>query len=338
MNQRKLLGIITVAAIFGLPLPGNAAQSQLRLGATTATSSLIMFVAVDKGFFSKHGIDVKLFVRNTGPELSKSLDAGEIDFAPAAITNIPVALERGLNVRAVVNYIGNTYSSETDDNTMGIVVRGNSGINSIADLKGKKLGSTFGTGSDLYLLDVMKKNGIPTSALERVNVPQPSMASLLEAGGVHGMVGWEPYVTIMLDRVKESRVLIRGGGHTCFCGSLHGKPDILAREPRLVQAFVDALAEAAKFARDPKNLDENAQIATRYIRGLNADIVKRTHRFWTYDARLGTNTFKAFNRSVDMLIEQKKMKKAYDPARYYDLTYIKRTMERHPEWFSDLPK
>jgi len=58
--------------------------------------------------------------------------------------------------------------------------------------------------------------------------------------------------------------------------------------------------------------------------------------FWVYDPRIGTNTSKAFSKAVDLLIEQKKMKKPYDPANYLDSKFIKSTMKRHPEWFADL--
>ena len=58
--------------------------------------------------------------------------------------------------------------------------------------------------------------------------------------------------------------------------------------------------------------------------------------FWVYDPRIGDNTSKAFSQAVDLLIEQKKMKKTFDPADYLDSKFIESTMKRHPEWFADL--
>ena len=48
--------------------------------------------------------------------------------------------------------------------------------------------------------------------------------------------------------------------------------------------------------------------------------------------RQGVSSF-----SVQQLIAQKKMKRPYDPANYLDVQFIKNTIERHPEWFRDLP-
>src|SRR5215510_7835419 len=120
----------TVATLVTLPrlVAPAVAAPQFNVGAVNNTGGLVVFVAVDKGFFAKHGIDGKVVVRNTGPELSKALDAGEIDFGGANVSNIPVALERGLNVRAIVGYVGGSYAKSTDDNMLGIIAHPDSGI------------------------------------------------------------------------------------------------------------------------------------------------------------------------------------------------------------------
>ena len=62
---------------------GSTLEAQtLRVGAAANVGGLIVFVAQDKGIFAKHGIDAKVVTRNTGAQLTKSLRAGEIDFAP----------------------------------------------------------------------------------------------------------------------------------------------------------------------------------------------------------------------------------------------------------------
>lgn len=115
------------------------------VGAASNLGGFAVLVAQEKGFFAKNGIDAKIEIRNTGSELSKGLRAGEFQFAPAAFSNVPAALERGLNVRAVVAYNGATFVRPTSDNMVAIVAAGNSGVNSVADLKGRKVGVTFGS-------------------------------------------------------------------------------------------------------------------------------------------------------------------------------------------------
>ncbi|MEK6709525.1 MAG: ABC transporter substrate-binding protein [Nitrospinota bacterium] len=317
---------------------GAPAPAKLTFGAASNLGNALMYISVDKGFFAKHGIDAKLRIIETGPALSKSLDAGELDISIAALSNIPVALERGLKARALLAFTGAAYTQPADDNVLAIVVRPDSGINTLEDLKGKKVGVSFGNTNDMYLQEMLRKNRIPPSALDRLNVAPSNSVSLFDTGGVAAMVMWEPYNTMMLDKVKGSRLLVRGGGYVCFCSQVHGLPPTVYKDRDVTQRVVDAMAEAASYLRDPKNLDDVSQIAARYIRGLDVDIVKRTLKYASFDPRLGKNTFKAFNIAVEQLIAQKKMKAPFDPAKYYDTSFIQRTMERHPEWFKDLPR
>lgn len=336
--MRRILKGILAASVFVLCAAETSGAADLvRIGAGGNTGNLMIFVGVDKGFFAKHGINARLFVRNTGPELSKSLQAGEIDFAPAAMSNLPVALERGMDVRAFVNMLGSPYSKVNDDTTVGIAVRPGSNINSVADLKGKRVGVTFGTTSDAYLVSLLKQHGIEPSSLQRINVAAGNLISLFDTGGIEAMVAWEHFLTGMLDKVKGSKVIARGGGHVCFCATMHGPPSRVYGNKELVQRFVDAVSEAAHFLRDPRNRDEVAAIGVRYIHGMSPGLIKRTLPYFIYDPRIGQNTFRSFEQTVNLLISQKKMKKTYDPKRYYDTSFVESAMKRHPEWFRDLP-
>jgi len=327
---------IVAAAAIQMAVAGAASAAQLKVGAASNVGGMEIFVADAKGFFAKHGLDAKVVIRNTGPALSKSLKAGDIDLAPAAFTNLPAALERGLKLRGVVGYLGAMYSKLTHDNNVGIVARPGTGIMSIKDLKGKKLGTAFGSTGDLYGRVLLRRNGLKKSDLKRINVRPPSHVSTLDSGGVDAMVMWEPNVTRALEKIKGSNLVVRGGGYVCFCALMHGTPETVYGDKKRTQAFVDAISEAAAYLRDPKNLDEVAKLGSRYVRGMTADLIKKTLKHVVYDPRIGPNTAKAFSFSVKELIAQKKMKKPYDPMKYLDFTFINSTMKRHPEWFKDL--
>ena len=337
MTKRSIVLALAVAALALTPSGTGAQTPTFNVGAVNNTGGLVVFVAVDKGFFAKNGIDGKVVVRNTGPEISKALDAGEVDFGAANVSNIPVALERGLNVRAIVGYVGSSFAKATDDNMLGIVAHPDSGITALAELKGKKVGTTFGSMNDMYLVEMLRKQGVAEAAVNRINATPAAMVPLFDTGKVDAMAVWEPYLTRMMDKVKGAKLLVRGGDLVCFCAAAHAKPETIYRNRDATQRYVNAMAEAARFVRDPKNLDEVAAIGARYIPGMDAELIKRTHKFWGYDMRIGKNSFKAFNDAVQVLIAQKKMKAGFDPAKYYDTSFIDRTVKEHPEWFNDLP-
>ena len=132
--------------------------------------------------------------------------------------------------------------------------------------------------------------------------------------------------------------MLRGGDYVCFCAGLHGSPEKVYGDRKKTQGVVDAMAQSAAYIRDMKNREEVAQIGARFLRGVSTDLIKRTMPNIVYDVRMGENTKKAFNFSVKQLIAQKKMKKPYDPDKYFDFSFINKTMKDHPEWFADLKK
>lgn len=335
-NIRKVMMAAVAAA--GLTAASSAAQAQIDIvvGAASNVGGMIVFVAQGKGFFAKNGLNATVEVRNTGSALTTSLRAGEIDFAPAAFTNLPVALERGLELKGVVGYLGSHFSSPTHDSNVGIIARPGTGISGIADLAGKKVGVTFGTTGDLYFQEILKANGVSIDSVERINVPPPQHVASLDAGNVDAVVAWEPNVTRALDTVADSTLVSRGGGFVCFCAVMHGLPATVYDNPERTQLFVDAMSEAAQWLRDPANADEAAEIGSRFVNNMTADLVKRTIAHVTYDARIGGGTADAFSASVEILIAQEKMENPYDPADYLDTQFVDDTISRHPEWFADL--
>lgn len=238
-------------------------------------------------------------------------------------------------MRGIVGYVGGSYSKPTTDSMVAIVAGPNSGISKMSDLKGKKVGATFGSTGDVYLLAALKQAGLTTNDLERINTRPPSLTSVIDTGGVDAIVAWEPYITRTVDKVAGAKVIKRGGDLVCFCALLHGSPDSVYKDEAATQKLVDAMSEAHAFVRNKANRNEVAEIGARFA-NMTKDEVLRTIDFWTYDPRIGPNTAIAFNNSVTQLIAQKKMKKTYDPAKYFESKFIESTIKRHPEWFADL--
>ena len=326
-----------LGAVFAIvPMIAVAHADPIVVGAASNLGGFAVLVAQEKGYFAKNGVDVKVEVRNTGSELSKGLRAGTFQFAPAAFSNIPAALERGLNVRAVVGFNGATYTSATSDNMVAVVASAGSGIASIADLKGKKVGVTFGSTGDLYLQLALQKAGLTVDDIERVNVAPPSMTSVLDTGGVDAVSTWDPYTYRTLAKVAGSKVVQRGGGLVCLCALLHGDPAYIAANEEATQKLVDAIAEGAAYVRNPANKEEVAEIGARFI-DMSKEEAMQSLPNWEYDPRIGANTSATFKTAVTMLIDQKKMKEPVDPATYIETKFIESTVKRHPEWFADLP-
>ncbi len=306
----------------------------LTLGATNNISSVVAFVGVERGLFLKHGLDVKVKVFNTGQEMVKALQAGEINANPAAVSNFPVALEHGVKVKSVAAWMGRG-ESPTHDDAIGIVAGPGRRIAAVADLAGKTVGTAVGGTADLYAQALLKKRGVPPERVRFLNVQPGAQVAALQAGHVDALAAWEPYVTLAMEKVQGAVLLARGGGHICWCAMLHVPVEMAERSPALVKSLVTGYAAAAQYTR--QHPDEAGEIATRWIPGLEVAVARKVIRYMQYDPRITPASFRAFDDAVVLLLEQKKLRGKVSAQGSYDDRFIKEAMREHPELFADLP-
>src|SRR3990167_2357939 len=291
------------------------------------------FVGVEKGIFLKYGVDLKLKVLNTGQEMAKALQAGEVQIIGAAYSNYPLAVERGMAARGVVGQVGDR-SSRFSDDSVSIWTRKGKGITRVEDLVGKRVGTPVGGTGDQYLGVVLAKKGIQRAQLQVLNVPPGNLASTLESGGVDAVATWEPFGSQIEMRVPDALLLVRGGGYIGYFINMALANDLIDKQPELVERYVVGMAAATQYTR--KNLDEAAEIATRWIRGLDVAVARKAIRHMAFDARITASTRAAWDDNVKVLLEQKKLRAPVPWQQGVEPRFIEKVMKAYPELFADL--
>jgi NitT/TauT family transport system substrate-binding protein len=326
------VALLVVAAV---AWPAGA-QSPTVLGAAVGSNMnhVPSFVGVEKGIFLKHGIDLKLKVLSTGQEMSKALQAGEVEIIGAAYSNFPVAVERGMAAKGVVGLIGDR-STKYSDQPIAILTRKASGITKIEDLAGKKIGTPVGGTADEYLGVVLKKKGIPREKVQVLNVPPGNLVSALQGGSVGAVATWEPFGTLVEVRVPDAVVLSRGGGHIGYYINMSVRNDVIEKRPEVVERYVIGVAEATWHTR--KNADEAAEISTRWVAGLEVTVAKKALANMVFDARITPHTVASWEENNRILVEQKKMRAPLPWPQGIELRFIEKVMKSHPQFFADLP-
>jgi ABC-type nitrate/sulfonate/bicarbonate transport system substrate-binding protein len=290
------------------------------------------FVGVEKGIFLKHGIDLKLKVLATGQEMSKALQAGEVQIIGSAFSNYPVAVERGMAARGVVGMMGDRTTRHSDD-PVSVWTRKGSGVTKVENLAGKKIGTPVGGTADEYLTVLLKKHGVARDAVTFLNVPPGNIVSALQGGSVDAIAIWEPFGSLVQAKVADAVQLVRGGGHVGYYINMAIVNDLIDTKPDVVERYVIGVAEAAQYTR--KNLDEAAEIATRWAPGLDAEVARKAIRHMTFDPRITPHTVAAWEENVRILMEQKKLRSALPWQRGIELRFIDKVVKSHPQLFSD---
>lgn len=272
---------VTIAILVWLVTPGMAADhtamTPVRAAYIPVVTWLPAWVAKDKGLFEKNGLDVSLTATQNVSVLPGTLGR-QFDLAPATPPDLIKAVAGGLDVVAVAGE-----AIETSDNpSTHLIVRADSPIHSVQDLKGKVVATpTLGAIIHVSLLHSLKKNGIDPASIRAVEVPFPNMADQLKAGNVDAVEVLEPFAGQLLAAGNRSigDPLLSVGEEVLY-------PFWIAQSKwaeshrNVIEAWVASLEEAKEFI--DANPGEARAIMAKYTR-LPAPVVEKipfpTYRF-----------------------------------------------------------
>ncbi len=139
-----------------------------------------LFVAQERGEFSKRGLEVELIAPADPTDPPKLVAAGRGDVAISYQPQLHLQVAAGLPLMRVGTLVATPLSS--------LVVLADSPIKSIADLKGRKVGFSVGGFEDALLGAMLEKHGLKLSDVDLVNV-NFSLSPSLMSGKVDAVIG-----------------------------------------------------------------------------------------------------------------------------------------------------
>ena len=310
----------------------------IRIGAANATDHAPAFIGVEKGIFAKHGLDAKIVMYQSGPEMINGLLNGQQDVNIMGSIPFLAGVSRGQPLVLIGHLHGDATRQYYADNN-SIVATPASGIREkdIRALSGKKIGLPRGTGAEGYLLGVLAENGMKVGDLTLINIQPSNQVSALAQGQVDAIAAWEPWATSAVARVPGAVRVTSGGCQGCYDpGSILTTRDTIQKNAEALRRFMVAFAEAEQWVR--QNFDQAAEINTRWVAGVDLDIMKQAIRRSNYDLRLSRNTLEGYEKkAIPLLVADKRMAASIDPATVVDAQFCRHVETAFPQFFSDLP-
>jgi sulfonate transport system substrate-binding protein len=311
---------------------------KVKAGMVTGIDQVGLPIALERGFFEKHGLDVEIArPYATGVDALNALQAGESEIVQVGVPMIGAVL-RGMDLVALGNYSGNATKMGSDA-TMALVAREGAGIakGDLSTLKGKKIAASFGTINHLYILALLEKAGLTPDDVTLVNTPPPDMTVALLSRGIDAFSAWDPWPIVALKDVPGAVEVIRGGDVISYLGfNVATRPWVEKNGPT-IEKFLAAVSEADNWMR--ANPKQAAQVATRWIPGLKQEIAEAAMQFniQQADRRLSANNYRALWTAQDRLHRLGFVKATFDVNKHIEPKHMLKVMQEHPALFADLP-
>jgi NitT/TauT family transport system substrate-binding protein len=258
ISRRNALKGLAATIAAGSTSQSSPALSQGPTKVTFTTSwipegpNLFAYVARDKGFWKKHGLDVSVARGSGSGAAAQALSAGTFDFGMAATPTVIVQAAKKLPITCIgqINY----------DALMGVGVLASSPIRTPKDLEGKKLGASVSSGEYPFMPLFAEKAGFDLAKVQIVQVDGKVRERTLVEKQVDAVSAFATSTVPSLAPLgTDVRFMLFSAAGIEFYGqSLTTQPARLEKDRALCEAFVQGAMEAIRFTLT--NFDESIDI------------------------------------------------------------------------------
>jgi len=327
--MRPLVIAMTLVLCVGVAFtpPRTSADSPLPITIGYQTNSdWLLLVARDLKLFEKAGLAPTCVKFDAGPPMIAAAQSGNINVASIGSVPFLIGLSQGVDwVLIGINPEG-AY-------TEGLVARKDSGINTPADLKGKRLGFFKGSSAHYGVMMTLRQYGLHPDQVTLLHMSPAEQLQALTNKKVDASMVWEPWIQKMVheasariietegdlgiythvDGYSVRRDWLRDHRETAvrFLRALIMAHDIVRRDTRLAvrvwareMKIKEAWAEAIYKNAPPPNMDEWTNARYRY------SLVK------------GASMHRRLGFLATFLLEQQLISEAVDVGEAFDVSVV----------------
>lgn len=205
-------------------------------------STALFWIAEDRGFFKDNSLNVTMRKYDSGAAALDGISNGDADIA-VGTSEFPFVRNafRKENIRIIANIDKGDF--------IYIVGRKDGGIGNVSDLKGKKVGTTFGTAAQFYLGRFLDLHGMNMQDITLVEVKTPEeWVNAVVTGDVDAVVTAQPYANSAKDRLGTNAIFWQAQSNQPVNGLVISTDDWITQHPELAGRFLKSLIQAEDYA------------------------------------------------------------------------------------------
>lgn len=323
--MKKLIGRL---AVFGTVIASlasaTAAQAQtpvtFQLNWTAGGPNAGFAAALGEGFYKQAGLDVTIVQGNGSGNTAQLVASGRVQLAYADAVVVSQLIAKGAPMRVV----STIYQSNPNE----VTALKKTGIKSLKDLVGKKVGVPAGSSQAPMLPLLLRANGLKESDMVMINMPVASMVPSLLQGQVDAILGSMDAYQIQLEQLgaQLDNFPFADHGVPTVSTSIFASNSFIKDNPDVLRKFIAASLKGWSFALDnPEKTikhvkavfpDVNEKLAT-------AELAAITPLFCSGGAKfLGKAEDAHWDRTQQLLSEVKLLPEGQDPKSYYTNDFL----------------
>ena len=321
MKKIAIFGLLAVMLLAGCT-PAAAPQDgptavRLPVGYIPNVQFAPLYVALDKGYYTDAGLDVQI-------DYSFEVDgvalvgANQLQFAVASGEQVLLGREQGLPIVYVMTWY--------EQYPVGVAALADSGITTVADLKGRKIGTPVLSGASYIGLRALLEAGNLSEKEITLDTVGYSQVEMLTTGQEDAVVVYVTNEPVQLAAQGYDVNVISVADHVQLVGNgLITNEETIRNNPELVRAMVAATLHGLRDAEtDPQ---EAFQISTKYVENLEqtADVQQQvldeSIKLWTQDGS-GVSSLTAWENMQDLLLKMGLLSKPLDLTQVFSNAFL----------------
>jgi sulfonate transport system substrate-binding protein len=225
------------------------------------------------------------------------MNAGKVDIGTVGET--PPIFSQAAGITEVIYIAGRVPSRGLGQ---GIIVRANSPIKKLADIKGKKVAFQRGSNAHYLLAKALKEVGLRISDVQVVGLTPSEARDAFIQNKVEVWVGGDPFLALV-EKSIPIRNLRNASGINTLGGFYLGRREFITKNSELVRVFLEEADKVGEWA--DKNPKEVAQAFAPELK-IDVDVLEKVSRRTTRRLRRLTPAIVAEQQKVaDFYFEEK---------------------------------
>lgn len=313
----KRLIVLIITAILGITILTSCARKpeKVKIGYQKTEIYQHLFTAIEKGFFKSEGIEVEPVEFASANLMVEALIAGRIDGTGTNAFPVIFSVEQN-NPGQFKIYIVNAITRTAFPDY--ILVKKDSKINSLFELKGKKIGTYPGSTILTYTKVILKRFLDPDKDITIIQLKPELQLQALETGQVDAIFVLEPLGSLGvikgIARALEEAPLAKyvmdplpGSGSTF-------STKFLKEHPKAAEKVKNAMYRALDFLNNPQNAQEVKKILVKWTQ-MEPEVIERLRplKYW----KLEEIDRDAVQKLADLLFEGGALEKRINTSNLY---------------------